>query len=169
MLFTSAAMGDLSQFQLGQTVELSDGKTAIIRFVGSTRFSPGDWLGVELDAPIGKNDGAVQGERYFTCKPAYGMFVRPTTAVIVDTQPTPKPVKKTNGSANAPTAQKRLSTIGTKGLQRQGILDNTVGKRMSLNAGSPTPSSRASRTSSVMQARLSLSCTPLLLTQDPVS
>ena len=154
-------MGDLSQFQVGQTVELSDGKTAIIRFIGSTHFSPGDWLGVELDAPTGKNDGAVQGERYFSCKPAHGMFVRPTTAVIVDNQPTPKPVKKTNGSANVTTAQKRLSTMGTKGLQKQSMLDNTVGKRMSLNAGSPTPSSRASRTSSVMQARMSLSYMPL--------
>ncbi|MCJ1350034.1 MAG: hypothetical protein MMC33_000015 [Icmadophila ericetorum] len=140
-------MGDLSQFQIGQTVELSDGKTATIRFVGNTHFALGEWLGVELEAPNGKNDGAVQGERYFECKPAHGMFVRPTTAVIIDNQHTPKLAKKTNGNATAPAAQKRLSTMGAKGLQRQSMLDQTVGKRMSLNAGSPTPSSRASRTS----------------------
>lgn len=50
---------------------------AVIRFIGSTQFQYGTWLGLELDTPSGKNDGAVQGIRYFRCKPQHGLFVQP--------------------------------------------------------------------------------------------
>lgn len=33
-------------------------------------------MGVALDAPMGKNDGTVQGIQYFECKPKHGIFVR---------------------------------------------------------------------------------------------
>ncbi len=50
-------MGELSDFEPGQTVELSDGRTATVRFAGNTHFAAGDWIGVELDDASGKNDG----------------------------------------------------------------------------------------------------------------
>lgn len=49
----------------------------IIRFVGQTSFAAGKWVGVELDAANGKNDGSVGGKRYFTCSEGRGMFVKP--------------------------------------------------------------------------------------------
>ena len=48
----------------------------VIRFVGTTEFAPGKWIGVELDAPVGKNNGSVQGKEYFQCEENHGMFVR---------------------------------------------------------------------------------------------
>jgi len=48
----------------------------VVRFVGSTHFADGEWLGVELDLALGKHDGAVRGQRYFTCRPKHGLFLR---------------------------------------------------------------------------------------------
>lgn len=48
-----------------------------LRFVGSTDFAPGagEWLGIELDGPVGKNDGSVGGRQYFKCEARHGVFV----------------------------------------------------------------------------------------------
>ena len=49
-----------------------------VRFAAAEApFAPGLWVGVELDEATGKNDGTVKGERYFTCAPGHGVFVRP--------------------------------------------------------------------------------------------
>ena len=37
------------------------GKKGVVRYHGETRFAQGEWVGVELDAPDGKNDGTVVG------------------------------------------------------------------------------------------------------------
>ena len=154
-------MSDLSTFHLNQPVELSDGRAATVQFLGSTHFAPGDWIGVVLPDASGKNDGEVQGTRYFDCAPQHGMFVRPAAVTILEEEeeeeeeeePVPEPARRgvsplkqanvrgMNGSARGgmsgrPSSMVTPSTVG----KRQSILgDRGADKRMSLNAASPTP------------------------------
>ncbi|KAF5376572.1 hypothetical protein D9757_008269 [Collybiopsis confluens] len=64
---------------LGTIVDVSNVGKGVIRFSGPTEFKPGKWIGIELDEQRGKNDGSVEGVRYFNCKNGigYGVFVRP--------------------------------------------------------------------------------------------
>ncbi|CAL1542431.1 unnamed protein product [Lymnaea stagnalis] len=74
-----------SWIQDGENVSVTSSrgfpKTGTVRFVGSVQFANGVWVGVELDQPEGKNDGAVKGIRYFQCRPRHGVFVRPDKLV----------------------------------------------------------------------------------------
>ncbi|KAI9304320.1 hypothetical protein BJ944DRAFT_163813 [Cunninghamella echinulata] len=47
-----------------------------VKYVGPVSFADGIWVGVELDRRVGKNDGSVDGERYFSTSPNRGVFVR---------------------------------------------------------------------------------------------
>ena len=137
-------MGELSEFQIGQTVELSDGRAATVQYVGNTHFAPGDWVGVELEDASGKNNGEVQGQRYFDCPASHGMFVRPAAVTPMD-QTTPKPASRMNGKPNGAVLKSRPSSMVLGGSKRQSILDPVASKRQSINASSPTPASRVSR------------------------
>ena len=47
-----------------------------VRFIGETGFKEGEWIGIEMDLPVGKHDGTVEGYQYFTCAEAHGLMVR---------------------------------------------------------------------------------------------
>ncbi|KAK7455724.1 hypothetical protein BaRGS_00039464 [Batillaria attramentaria] len=68
----------VDDFKIGDRVWVSGTKPGVIAFIGETQFAPGDWAGVVLDEPIGKNDGSVMGVRYFQCEMKRGVFSRLT-------------------------------------------------------------------------------------------
>eukprot|EP00927_Polykrikos_kofoidii_P068072 TRINITY_DN63465_c0_g1_i1.p1 TRINITY_DN63465_c0_g1~~TRINITY_DN63465_c0_g1_i1.p1 ORF type:complete len:495 (-),score=106.94 TRINITY_DN63465_c0_g1_i1:82-1566(-) len=104
---TSSSMEALVPSQiLGARVLVMQKHTGIVRFAGETKFASGQWLGVELDVPQGKNDGSVQGVRYFDCPPQSGLFCRPNVAEV--TVPPP-----TEGDASRPGLPKTPSVSST--------------------------------------------------------
>ncbi|KAF4800474.1 CAP-Gly domain containing linker protein family member 4 [Turdus rufiventris] len=58
--------------KLGDRVVIAGQKVGTLRFCGTTEFASGQWAGVELDEPEGKNNGSVGKVQYFKCAPKRG-------------------------------------------------------------------------------------------------
>lgn len=70
---------------MGSLVEvIGKGQRGTVAYIGTTLFASGKWVGVILDEAKGKNDGTVQGKRYFTCEENHGIFVRQSQIQLVD-------------------------------------------------------------------------------------
>ncbi|KAE8740066.1 hypothetical protein FOCC_FOCC014434 [Frankliniella occidentalis] len=69
---------DTDSFIIGERVYVGGTKPGRLAYIGDTQFAPGEWAGVVLDEPIGKNDGSVGGVRYFQCEAKKGVFSRLT-------------------------------------------------------------------------------------------
>ena len=63
-----------SKFSVGTRV-VTGTSSGIVKFVGIVEFSSGEWIGVRVDKPHGregKNDGTVAGVQYFECSEGHG-------------------------------------------------------------------------------------------------
>ncbi|KAG7110756.1 Dynactin like protein [Verticillium longisporum] len=138
----------MSDLAVGQIVQLTDGRNGVVRFAGTTHFASGEWVGIELEDDSGKNDGSVQGERYFDCSMGRGMFVRPSTLTILAQAPAPAAAP-----AARPTVRKtsRPSSFVPGTGRVSSVTDPSMAKRMSLNAASPSPAPRTSRPASLVR------------------
>uniref|UniRef100_A0A8D0A6B9 Dynactin subunit 1 n=1 Tax=Sander lucioperca TaxID=283035 RepID=A0A8D0A6B9_SANLU len=71
--------------KIGSTVEvIGKGQRGTVAYIGATLFASGKWVGVILDEAKGKNDGTVQGKRYFACEENHGIFVRQSQLHVVE-------------------------------------------------------------------------------------
>ncbi|KAL4236501.1 CAP-Gly domain-containing linker protein 4 [Mactra antiquata] len=75
--------GSSSNFKLevGMSV-FCNNELGTVRYIGTTEFGEGIWVGVELRTAKGKNDGSVQGKRYFSCRNDHGLIVRPNKITV---------------------------------------------------------------------------------------
>jgi tubulin-specific chaperone B len=68
-----------SIYVVGARCEVNPGgRRGSVKFFGPMAGLPGNWVGVELDEPLGQNDGhGPDGEKYFECKAdGYGCFAK---------------------------------------------------------------------------------------------
>ncbi len=64
-----------------------DEKRGRVAYIGPiATLKPGTWVGVELDEPVGRHDGTLDGKVYFECgQPGnYGVFCRPDKVRVGD-------------------------------------------------------------------------------------
>jgi hypothetical protein len=71
---------------IGAVVDIPLGR-GVVRFCGTTSFSSGKWVGIELSQPVGKNDGSVNGVPYFSCRMHHGVFVKASQVKVVQDPP----------------------------------------------------------------------------------
>ncbi|KAI9251045.1 CAP Gly-rich domain-containing protein [Sporodiniella umbellata] len=76
-------IGTKEDIIVGSRVLVNNELTGTIKYIGSTSFQTGKWIGVELDEAEGKNSGVVQGKRYFECKTNHGVFTRPSSVKLI--------------------------------------------------------------------------------------
>ncbi|ETO26423.1 hypothetical protein RFI_10714 [Reticulomyxa filosa] len=62
-----------------------------VKFIGPTLFGPNVWYGVELDSKLGRNNGMVQGVRYFQAQAQTAVFVREEALIPLGTRCRPIP------------------------------------------------------------------------------
>lgn len=60
-----SAVSKVGDWEIGDRCQIEKRIGSIV-YIGPTNFAPGEWIGLVLDKPLGKNDGSVDGQRYFT-------------------------------------------------------------------------------------------------------
>jgi hypothetical protein len=79
----------VSAFSVGLRCAVAPGeRRGEIKFVGAVEgLGAGFWVGVQLDEPLGRNDGSYKGVRYFDAPNTFGSFVRPSLVTVGDFKP----------------------------------------------------------------------------------
>ena len=64
-----------------------------VRYVGEVAGAAAgtSWVGVELTTAAGRGDGAIKGQRYFSCRPLHAVFLRPSHVELVSGASTSSP------------------------------------------------------------------------------
>ncbi|UJR25862.1 hypothetical protein I4U23_007212 [Adineta vaga] len=114
-----------------------------IAFIGKPEFADGEWIGVILDEPKGKNNGSVRKKdgttvKYFSCDDNHGLYVRPSQIEsIIDDSKTHLPQSTSNHSV------KSQSSITGNGLTKSsGSTSKQISHRTSVSTTSTRPSGK---------------------------
>ncbi|KAJ6646887.1 Restin like [Pseudolycoriella hygida] len=121
---------DTDSFIIGQRIWVGGIRPGLIAYIGETHFAPGEWAGVVLDDPNGKNDGCVAGKRYFQCEPKRGIFSRLTR---LTREPLP------GGAASSSDLSMNVSSRSITSPSRSGTVSPTQSMK-SFSGKTPTKS-----------------------------
>uniref|UniRef100_A0A673T706 Dynactin subunit 1 n=1 Tax=Suricata suricatta TaxID=37032 RepID=A0A673T706_SURSU len=109
--------------RVGSRVEvIGKGHRGTVAYVGATLFATGKWVGVILDEAKGKNDGTVQGRKYFTCDEGHGIFVRQSQIqVFEDGADTTSPETPDSSASKVLKREGTDSAAKTSKLEEEGL------------------------------------------------
>ncbi|XP_033505139.1 CAP-Gly domain-containing linker protein 2 isoform X2 [Epinephelus lanceolatus] len=130
--------------RVGDRVLVGGSKMGVIRYMGETDFAKGEWCGVELDEPLGKNDGAVAGTRYFQCLPKFGLFA-PIHKVIRIGFPSTSPAKAKKSKRMAMGVSSLAHSPSSSSISSVSSVASSVGGRPSRTGLLTETSSRYAR------------------------
>lgn len=80
----------LSTMKIGdrcRIINIEGERRGVIRYIGKINAidqGENDWVGIEFDEPVGRNDGSIGGARIFECRPNHGSFVKPKQVEVGD-------------------------------------------------------------------------------------
>uniref|UniRef100_A0A8C3URF6 Dynactin subunit 1 n=1 Tax=Catharus ustulatus TaxID=91951 RepID=A0A8C3URF6_CATUS len=139
--------GGSKPLKVGSRVEvIGKGHRGTVAYVGATLFATGKWVGVILDEAKGKNDGTVQGRKYFTCEENHGIFVRQSQIqVFEDGADTTSPETPESAAMKVP---KR----GMRGAKPKKVPCPTRTPTSSASGGTAGPSGSASASGGEMSS-----------------
>ncbi|CAH1285702.1 unnamed protein product [Diabrotica balteata] len=137
-------------FKIGDRVIIKSSqgsKVGTVRYMGATEFAAGEWVGVELDDPRGKNDGSVNGKRYFECRPNFGLF-----APITKVSKSPSKIKpgscQVHGAGLPPSGIKRMNSKESLMSSMSTTSAASNARRVRLGLASLSPKKTTPKTSS---------------------
>ncbi|XP_060942563.1 CAP-Gly domain-containing linker protein 2 [Limanda limanda] len=140
----SVKKGGDKDLRVGDRVLVGGSKMGVIRYMGETDFAKGEWCGVELDEPLGKNDGAVAGTRYFQCLQKFGLFA-PIHKVIRIGFPSTSPAKAKKSKRMAMGVSSLVHSPSSSSISSVSSVASSVGGRPSRAGLLTETSSRYAR------------------------
>ena len=120
----------------------------MLRFMGSVDFvdDMAEWLGIELDSPLGRHDGTVQGVRYFAAGKDRGVFV------TMDRVTKLRPDQEEQGDTGS-VCESRASTVTSPVTRDTGLMSRSF-------SATPTAASRVRRSLSLRHHEAKTSSAP---------
>jgi tubulin-folding cofactor B len=70
-----------------RVINIEGERRGVIRYVGKMDILDNgemNWIGVEFDEPVGKNDGSINGNRFFHARNKHGSFLKPKQVEVGD-------------------------------------------------------------------------------------
>ncbi|XP_046861896.1 CAP-Gly domain-containing linker protein 4-like [Xenia sp. Carnegie-2017] len=138
---SSVNMSDIIGLKIGDHVIVGGTKMGILRYCGSTDFAKGQWAGVELNDPVGKNDGSVGGKNYFHCKPKHGLFC-PVSKISI-----PKP--HNHAIKTRPNSVKLNTNLTRIVPSKRSTSGSLPGSRSSSRSPSPQPTQKTEENTNI--------------------